>query len=146
MLCNVHHSLLLDFCSIHLKGQQREMVFCPFDLSTYVEALIYFLALVNNSLRQAQLYVSWRIGFVWCFLHMHLILPAYSLNKFKYFLRIRRRICVPQTTASYSLCTLKYFPSILHRRLNTFRIFSEYAERINCPRMNKLRILFFGYL
>ncbi len=25
--------------------------------------------------------------------------------------------------------TDKYFPHILHRRLNTFRIFSEYAER-----------------
>ncbi len=28
------------------------------------------------------------------------------------------------------LCTLKYVPRILYGRLNTFRVFSEYAERM----------------
>ncbi len=31
---------------------------------------------------------------------------------------------------AYSPNTTKYFPRILHRRLNTFLIFSEYAERM----------------
>ncbi len=56
-----------------------------------------------------------------------------------YFLRIRRRFCVPQRP--FSSCMLNYFPrilrirlntfpQILHRHTNTFSLFSEYAERI----------------
>jgi hypothetical protein len=39
-------------------------------------------------------------------------------------------ICAAQTVLNlfYFLCVLKYFLCILHVCLNTFRIFSEYAE------------------
>ncbi len=47
------------------------------------------------------------------------ILSAYSPNIFKYFPRIRRQFCVPQTTL---IC------HILHLRLNTFCVISEYAQ------------------
>jgi hypothetical protein len=49
----------------------------------------------------------------------------------RFFPRVGRKFCVPQTTLHlpYSPYTLKYFPRILYRRLNTFRVFSVCASR-----------------
>ena len=55
--------------------------------------------------------------------HLHVRIIPFRVfsepNMFKYFPRIRRRFCVPQITL---IC------HILHLRLNTFCVFSEYAQ------------------
>jgi hypothetical protein len=58
-------------------------------------------------------------------------LVASSPCTHRFFPRIWRQFCVPQTTlhSPYSPCSLKYIPCILHGHLNAFRVFFEYAER-----------------